>query len=107
MEQEYNGWTNRETWATALWINNEQGFYYYAQDLIQEAKECQDNDALNCLTDALEQWIGELLDMEMVLSAPPANRKELINMSKDIGSLYRVNWKEIAESFLSEMEVNA
>jgi hypothetical protein len=45
--------------------------------------------------------------MEEVLSAPPAQRKELINMSSDIGSLYRVNWWEIAESFLSEMDVNA
>ena len=22
----YNGWTNRETWLVALWINNEQGW---------------------------------------------------------------------------------
>jgi len=107
MEQDYNGWTNRETWATALWINNDQGLYNQAQDLVQEARECQDNDALNCLSDALEDFIGELLDMEIVLSAEPAQRQELINMSRDIGSLWRVNWREIAESFLSEVEVSA
>ena len=102
MCEEYNGWTNRETWATALHINNEQAFYYHAQDM---AAGYQDDKS--GLADALEEWIGELLDMEMVLSAPPENRRELINMSNDIGSLYRVNWREIAESFLSEIEVSA
>lgn len=102
MEQDYNGWTNRETWACALWINNEPGFYYHAQDMTAGYQDDKSG-----LADALEEWIGELLDMEEVLSAPPAHRKELISMSKDIGSLYRVNWREIAESFLSEMEVNA
>ena len=31
--QEYNGWSNRETWATKLWIDNDQGLYYYAKDM--------------------------------------------------------------------------
>jgi hypothetical protein len=42
--------------------------------------------------------------MEIVLSAPPARRKELISMSSDIGSLYRVAWWEIAEHYLSGLK---
>jgi len=98
MEQDYNGWTNRETWAVALWINNEEGLYNQAQDLVQEARECQDNDALNCLSDALENFIYDFFDDEW------ENFKAMRN---DIGSLWRVNWREIAESFLSEVEVSA
>lgn len=97
MCQEYNGWTNRETWATALHINNDQGLYYHALDMASG----YDGDKEG-LTDALEEWITELLDMEEVLSAPQAQRKELISMASDIGSLYRVNWREIAESFIEE-----
>jgi hypothetical protein len=41
--------------------------------------------------------------MEQVFSAPLEQRKALISMSSDIGSLYRVNWYEIAESLLSEL----
>ena len=26
-EKTYNGWTNYETWAVGLWIDNEQGSY--------------------------------------------------------------------------------
>ena len=104
MCEQYNGWTNRETWATALWIDNDQGLYYNAKQMTAG----YDGDVRG-LADALEEWIGELLDMESVLSAPQAQRKEIILMSSDIGSLYRVNWYEIAENHMSEMkeEVNA
>ena len=97
--QEYNGWSNRETWATKLWIDNDQGLYYHAQDMAGG----YGNEDKRGLADALEEWITELLDMEQVFTASPAQRKELIMMASDIGSLYRVNWYEIAESLLSEL----
>ena len=28
-EKRYNGWTNYETWAVNLWIDNDQGSYTY------------------------------------------------------------------------------
>ena len=97
--QEYNGWSNRETWATKLWIDNDQGLYYYAKDMAGG----YGSEDKRGLADALEEWITELLDMEQVFNASPAQRKELIMMASDIGSLYRVNWYEIAESLLSEL----
>ena len=32
--QTYNGWINRETWATALWLTNDQGTYETVLDLL-------------------------------------------------------------------------
>jgi hypothetical protein len=96
MCEKYNGWTNRETWATALWLDNEQSTHEVMHTMAEEyGKET------NLLPDMIEDFVTELLDMESVLSAPPAQRKELISMSSDIGSLYRVNWYEIAEHYLS------
>jgi hypothetical protein len=96
--QEHNGWSNRETWATKLWVDNDQGLYYYAKDMAGGY-----HDDKRGLADALEEWITELLDMEQVFTAPVEQRKALISMASDIGSLYRVNWYEIAESLLSEL----
>jgi hypothetical protein len=98
MCEKYNGWTNRETWATVLWLDNEQG----TQELMQEM--AQNHDSTSGLADSVEDFVTELLDMEIVLSAPPARRKELISMSSDIGSLYRVDWFEIAEHYLSGLK---
>jgi hypothetical protein len=38
-DQEYNGWTNYETWNVALWIQNDEGLYHLA-------RECGDYETL-------------------------------------------------------------
>lgn len=107
--QEYNGWYNRETWATALHINNDQALQELAQDYALTAlnehandssdKESNISSAIYCLEDTLQNWICEdLLTLENV-----TGNQALFNMLTDIGSLYRVNWSEIADSFISEL----
>lgn len=98
--QEYNGWTNRETWATALHIDNDQALQEIARDY---ALECLDHhaeeegwEAMNCLSQTLESWItNDLLTLENI-----SGNQGLWLMLTDIGSLYRVNWRELAESIL-------
>ena len=34
----YNGWKNYETWAMALWIDNEEGTYRYWREAAGQAK---------------------------------------------------------------------
>ena len=36
MEQDYNGWKNRQTWNVALWINNDEPLY---REAVEYAKE--------------------------------------------------------------------
>ena len=36
-DTKYNGWTNYETWAVKLWIDNEQGTQLAWQDAAREA----------------------------------------------------------------------
>lgn len=107
--QEYNGWTNRETWATALHINNDQYLQETASDYALTAwtEHAEDNEersatSIDCLADTLESWITEdLLTVENI-----AGNQGLFSMLTDIGSLYRVDWYEIAESFISEVIEN-
>ena len=96
MNTEYNGWTNRETWATALYINNDEGLI----NPLSEVAKLHDN--LNDMADEVEGFISQVLDFDNVST----NRNAFL-MLQDIGSLYRVNWREIAESIMSEVQVNA
>jgi len=102
MCEEYNGWTNRETWAVALWLNNNVGLYEISQDYAKNAlDEHPDTGALYCLEESLENFFDEAFsDLDEMT-------QEGLNMMRDIGSLYRVNWREIAGNIISELEVNA
>ena len=103
--QDYNGWTNRETWATALHIDNDQALLElaldYAQTALKEHKGEEDeiSSALYCLEESLSYWITEdLLTLENISGNHP-----LWLMLTDIGSLYRVNWHELADHYLDQV----
>jgi len=112
MCDEYNGWTNRETWATMLHINNDQYFQEtaeeYAQKAAEDHAEDESADALYCLTETIQEWIESLLDFRAYREEFGSEMSDgLQSMRDDIGSLYRVNWREIAESLLSDVKVDA
>lgn len=90
-DERYNGWTNRETWLVALWIDNEQGSYEYSREL---ARRYADRPTpVQLLANALHEWVKE--------GAP-----ELNGLWSDLQTraLRRVNWYEIAENYIEEVE---
>lgn len=91
MEAEYNGWTNRETWAAALHINNDEGLL----SPILEVTQLHTN--ITELADEIEAFVEEVLSFDSIST----NRNAFL-MLTDIGSLYRVNWYEIAGTFMEE-----
>jgi hypothetical protein len=109
MTTEYNGWTNRETWATMLHINNDQYMQETAEDYAKTAlEEHPESGAVHCLEETLEEWITNLLDFRAYREEYGSEMSDgLQSMRDDIGSLYRVNWREISESLLSDIEVSA
>jgi hypothetical protein len=104
MTEEYNGWSNRETWATALHINNDQSLYEIAQDYTKQEIEGHDKgETINAyyLGQTFRNWIeDDLLTIENI-----SGNRALWLMLSDIGSLHRVNWEEIAYTFLMEMAI--
>jgi hypothetical protein len=104
----YNGWTNYETWAVALWIDNEQGSYESARELAKDLYRQAEADktftrrevAVNDLEDALKEEYEEgnpLADDATVYA-------DLLR-----AALGEVNWREIAHHYLDEVadEVDA
>lgn len=86
--EEYNGWTNRETWACHLHLSNDQGMYESCREATRES---------------LEEYVCELLDPAYWRdSFGESMPREIELMKDDIGSLWRVNWDEIVEALEEE-----
>ena len=103
--RKFNGWTNYETWCTNLWMS-ETGDYYpeIAQTAWDQANEdsdypgqtreqCATSDLSNSLKaemeDQAEQWMGDQCSMFA----------DMLN-----SSLASVNWYELAEHLIEEVE---
>ncbi len=85
--QEYNGWSNRETWAVNLWISNERGSYEQVKALADEHHESRAD-----LADAIKDWIE-------------GNQPELgPTLWSDLmgTALGEVDWYGIAESWIED-----
>lgn len=118
----YNGWTNRETWAVALHINNDQGWQESVYEALRNAPadDCtcpraetlQSHDpgcpvpagSITAATagDIIQSNVDDTLDM----LAESGNYEAYQLIRNDIGSLWRVNWTELGASFLSDVEAS-
>jgi hypothetical protein len=90
----YQGWTNRETWAASLHLSTTEWLYNAARSVIGPHER---DDA----ADVLESWCEELIDElhETIDEHPEMGRPNdvLVMMDREVGSWWRVNWREVAE----------
>jgi hypothetical protein len=89
-EKEYNGYTNYETWLVALWIDNDQGLSEIITDNTRDNR-----DSLYNIADSIKELIEDYAPETTGLYA------DLMN-----AALSEVNWKEIAENHLEELNKN-
>lgn len=95
MSEGYNGWKNRETWALALNINNDEGLYDMFTELVRGMRDEPDyaiEDAIRSLVESL--LIRAIYEDEYGDTQPAA----LTAMAEEVGSPWRVDWVEIRES---------
>lgn len=90
LTERHNGWTNRETWAVALWIDNDEAWQKATCDLARTMTTVQLADAIK---EDLEQLAHNLLEQpDLVTHAARL-------MLHDVGSMWRVNWLELAQHY--------
>lgn len=105
-EKTYNGWTNYETWAVALWIDNEQSSYHYWREMARrhrnDAPACQQvQDGTWTVENAARFNLADQLKEELNDAAP---LKEPTVFSDLLGAaLSEVNWSEISEHMLADL----
>ena len=91
---EYNGWVNKETWAAALHLSNDESLYNECRQIVETA------DNIYGAADQLHAWINEEMDRLHYPDDTDYPVPEWVRlMASDVGSLWRVDWIAVAESF--------
>lgn len=113
----YNGWTNYETWVVGLWFDNDEATYTEVRDIARDwlddpADECDYCEAVGSTDNHDAHRVGELADaLQAFAEDLPEYQRATENasfVSDLLGSaLGRVNWRELAESYLSELAEEA
>ena len=88
----YQGWTNRETWALMLWVNNDEGLYDLYRETVQSGLAAHSEDSVRSLTETLlrsDEYRAEFGDEW------PEGLRQVAN---EVGSLWRIDWAEVVES---------
>lgn len=102
-DKRYNGWANYETWAVALWIDNDQGLYFQRQEMAEEivkdhpversgSRKSVMSDRHSALADALKSWVDEM--------APDLGASLFSDLLG--AALSEVDWYELAEHWIDD-----
>lgn len=83
----YQGWTNRETWCVALWLNNEQGLHEGARSACNT-----DGEMLQEAAQSLEDYVNEVIEEDTDVGGKMI--LDLVNCA-----LARCDFRAIAETF--------
>ena len=116
-DQGFNGWTNYETWALALHLDNDEGDHTYwrerAVEHYQAAKETRSaplarHEARSTLASELKDWLDSLYDevYEAAATKDMAVSLEAVNLLADVGTntnYTTINYQEIAGSWLDDV----
>lgn len=102
MCKEYNGWTNYETWAVALWLDNDQK---YMQELAQSTYDNAEPERyftrLERAQIDLEDAIKEYVTDSNPLADTNSMYADLLNAAISI-----VNWSEISKNYLENVDTS-
>ena len=96
--EQYNGWTNRETWLTNLWLTNDQGIYEYVVESLQQNPPGR-TPAVETLRRIVEELVApteQVGDWTVIRQA--GLREDFLGQC-----VARVNYDEILEGFQDEL----
>jgi hypothetical protein len=99
-EEGYNGKTNYETWAVALWIDNDQQTYGWAREITRDIIKSADPEDKDYtihadVANALKDWFEE----QNPLSDTATVFTDLLG-----AALSEIDWYEIAGNYIEEVK---
>lgn len=112
-EEGYNGWSNRETWAINLHLENNKGDY---NQMLDAAKEILSEEhtpgtmaftsAVGAMANYVKEWTEEVFSSVVNYPDgaedcwPPSQEARMF--VADVGSWWRADFYEIAESWINQ-----
>lgn len=100
----YNGWSNYETWAVKLWIDNEEGSDNYWREVSQEVWNEATADVPLTREDVARSTLADRLKDEHDEAMPEVQGVFADLLNAALGS---VDWYEIAGSMLEDVDKTA
>lgn len=91
MAEQYNGWSNYQTWAVALWLDNTESTYQLMQEAAQSAAD------YDVPVDHLAAYIEEFVEDGNPLANQASMYSDLL-----VNIIARVDWREIAQHLLEQ-----
>tara|TARA_R100001463_G_scaffold2715_2_gene11169 strand:- start:6408 stop:6773 length:366 start_codon:yes stop_codon:yes gene_type:complete len=103
---DYNGWDNRETWAVMLHLDNHRGLYHEYHELFKDCCEkYKPKQLVWKFSDHLREWVEDMCSPRYWRIELDGQMPEWAeSMMTDIGSMWRVNWDEIARSITDSIK---
>tara|TARA_B100000287_G_C20470742_1_gene717119 strand:+ start:475 stop:855 length:381 start_codon:yes stop_codon:yes gene_type:complete len=111
---EYNGWPNRETWVASVRLDNDYQLYQERLKVVAaslERRQLERSDdyghphAVGWVARDLEEWFKRRFVVEPEFRNSHViidQRRDEFEMVREIGSLWRVDWRAIAENYVAE-----
>lgn len=100
----YNGWTNYETWNVALWIDNDEYLQCYYADKAQELLD-DTADSIAGIEERRSACVRELADdIQATIEDSQPDVPNSVYLDLLTHALGRVEWREIAEHYLADVE---
>jgi hypothetical protein len=104
--ERYQGWKNYETWAVALWLDNEEESYDESHALARAAWDDAEPDETFSRAEvarlALASSIKEWIERDNPLEGKNTLYSDLLN-----AALSEVDWHEIADHYLDDIAEDA
>lgn len=100
-KKEYNGWFNYETWLCALWLDNERGSSDFWREQAETVWSESKPDGMFTRDEVSIFTLANMLNDSFKEAQPEVTGfwADLIN-----ASLSEVNWHEIAEHYINDID---
>ena len=100
-DKKYNGWTNYQTWAVKIWLDNDEGTVDLQRELLEQAQNTAWVEGYSDWTRKittryfLADWLKDYVTDNNPLAGTASMYSDLLGSAID-----RVDWGEIAEHII-------